>query len=264
MRRLLGLLLLLAAGLPAAMSDADARALFDEANQRFREANEAADTDSRRAYDLYQAAALRYRRLIDEDGRRNGKLLYNLGNAYFQMGDVGRAILAYRRALEYAPGDANLVQNLAYARSRRLDRFEDTTESAVLKTLLFWHYDFSLGARLGALAAFAAVFWGLLAVKLFRPLPWVAPAVFGVVAAALLGSVAVSAAGSPDAFGVVVAPETTARRGDGESYEPAFESPLHAGAEFTLVEQRPGWLQIELPDARRAWIPAGDAELAPR
>lgn len=261
--RVSALLLLLATALPAAMSQAEAEAYFAEANQRFRRANELADSDSRQAYDLYQAAALRYRRLVDEEGRTNGKLLYNLGNAYFQMGDLGRAILAYRRALEYAPGDANLVQNLAYARSRRLDRFEETTESAVLETLLFWHYDFSLGARLGALAVFAAVFWGLLALRLFRPVPWVAPAILAIVSLALFGSVAVSAAGSPDAFGVVVAPETTARRGDGESYEPAFESPLHAGAEFTLVEERPGWLHVELPDGRRAWIPASDAELAP-
>jgi len=262
--RLTILLLCGAAALPAALSQSEAEALFAEANQRFRQANQLSESDSAQAYDLYEGAALRYRRLADEAGRANSKLLYNLGNAYFQMGDIGRAILAYRRALEYEPGDPNLLQNLRYARSRRLDRFEETTESAVLKTLLFWHYDFSLGTRLAATAVFGAVFWGLMALRLFRRVPLAARAIFGVLTLALFLSVAVSAAGSPDAFGVVVAPETTGRRGDGESYEPAFESPLHAGAEFTLVEERPGWLHIELPDGRRAWIPASDAELAPR
>ena len=54
--------------------------------------------------------------------------------------------------------------------------------------------------------------------------------------------------------GVVVMPETVARQGDGPSYEPAFREALHAGAEFEVIEERPGWCRVELPDGRRCWL----------
>jgi len=61
--------------------------------------------------------------------------------------------------------------------------------------------------------------------------------------------------------GVIVAEQVIARKGDGESYEPAFKEPLHAGTEFNVVERRQDWLYIELMDSRRCWIPSASAEL---
>ena len=78
-----------------------------------------------------------------EGGIENGKLYYNLGNVYFRMNDIGRAILNYRRAESYIPNDPNLHQNLSYARSRRLDEIEERQKTKVLRTLFFWHYDLS-------------------------------------------------------------------------------------------------------------------------
>ena len=52
-----------------------------------------------------------------------------------------------------------------------------------------------------------------------------------------------------------------ARQGDGLSYDPAFEDPLHAGAEFHVLEERPGWHRVELPDGRRCWLADRDVEL---
>ena len=66
---------------------------------------------------------------------------------------------------------------------------------------------------------------------------------------------------SRTASGVVVASETIARQGDGQSYDPAFEDPLHAGVEFRVLEERPGWHRVELPDGRRCWLPDRDIQL---
>ena len=54
--------------------------------------------------------------LID-DGVDNGKLYYNLGNAQLQIGDLGQAIVSYRRAERLIPNDSNLRENLRFARS---------------------------------------------------------------------------------------------------------------------------------------------------
>ena len=91
-------LLLSVVSLPAEMSDSELRTVFSEANGLFRQANEVAAQNPIAAEDLYRRAALRFERLVDDGEVRNGKLYYNLGNAYFRANDIGRALLNYRRA----------------------------------------------------------------------------------------------------------------------------------------------------------------------
>lgn len=257
-------LLLAAVGAPAAIPPDEAVAVFEEANALFHQANEASVDDPGQAYDLYRRSALRYERLIEEGEIENGRLYYNLGNAYFRMDDLGRAILSYRRAERYLPGDSDLMENLASARSRRLDRFELETSAKALRTLLFWHFDLSFGLRRTLLAIFSALFWGLAAWGVWRgrSAPRGALIATGVLAAAMAASLGAEAWGAAAAEGgVVTAPETVARKGDGETYEAAFTEPLHAGAEFRLLEKRSGWYRGELPDGRAFWVAARDAEL---
>ena len=257
---------LLAAAPALALSQQEAKRLFQEANELFREANELSLRDPNAAVELYQRAALRYERLVRDGGIRNGKLFYNLGNAYFKAQDIGRAILNYRRAERYIPGDPNLEQNLAYVRSRLQDRFEAEQRTQVLRTLLFFHYDFPPGLRLALLAVFSGLFWGLAAVRLFRR-EWAPGWALAALAAAgllMLGSLAAEATAAEPVEGVILSPQVVARKGDGESYEPSFTEPLHAGTEFRLIEERNGWYRIELPDGRTCWIPTDAAGLVPR
>jgi len=58
---------------------------------------------------------------------------------------------------------------------------------------------------------------------------------------------------------VVLEHEVVGRKGDSTTFEPTFKEPLHMGAEFKLVEERKGWLHIELADGRRCWIPESAA-----
>ena len=168
MGALLSFLLLAISATAQLTTEPERQALFVEANQLFREANEVAATNPIAADDLYRRSALRFERLVTVGGVRNGQLFYNIGNAYFRTNDVGRAILNYRRAEQYIGDDPNLVQNLNHARGTRLDSFEETQETQVLKTLLFWHYDISTGSRSMLFALLAAVFWTAAAVRLFR------------------------------------------------------------------------------------------------
>jgi len=52
---------------------------------------------------MYAEAARHYNYLVEEEGLRNGQLFYTLGNTWFMAGDVGRAILNYRRAEKLSP-----------------------------------------------------------------------------------------------------------------------------------------------------------------
>lgn len=68
------------------------------------------DKDYARAISLYEEVA-------SEKGVSVG-LLYNLGNAYFQEGDYGHAMVSYLRAHRLDPSQKEVNANLRYLRSR--------------------------------------------------------------------------------------------------------------------------------------------------
>jgi tetratricopeptide (TPR) repeat protein len=236
---------------------------LESAEQAFRRGVELEETNPQSAREQYERALLHYERLVRDDGVRNGKLYYNIGNAYFRLGDIGRAILNYERAVRYMPGDENIRANLEYARSRRIDRVELEESERIFKTLFFLHYDVPLRIKLAIFTVLFAFIWVFAAFRLFLDLPVLRALIIipAVVSGLFLASIvveSVDAARNPE--GVVTAREVVARKGDAETYQPSFTEPLHAGTGFVLLEERPGWHHIELEDGSRCWIPARAGE----
>lgn len=64
----------------------------------------------------YEEAAKEYESILS-DGFEGGSLYYNLGNAYFKAGELGKAILSYKKAQRFIPRDADLNANLNVALS---------------------------------------------------------------------------------------------------------------------------------------------------
>lgn len=235
--------------------------LLNEANTAFQQANAVADRPEA-ARQLYDKAILLYEKIVDQGQVRNAGLYYNLANAYLLKDDIGRAILNYRRASQLDGADVNIRKNLAFARSRRVDAVEVGAEKRVLETLFFWHYDLSPGTK----SFLACLFFGMLCASVTAML-WLGrrsaamaiAALSGILFVCFLASVVVETNHQANTrYGVITAGEVVARQGDGPNYPPSFKDPLHAGTEFRLVEQRPGWLHIILSNGAEAWI-ADDA-----
>ena len=55
-------------------------------------------------------------------------LYYNLGNAYYRMDEIPRAVLNYERALLLSPGDPDVRFNLQMARSKTIDKITPESE----------------------------------------------------------------------------------------------------------------------------------------
>ena len=51
-------------------------------------------------------------------------LYYNLGNAYFKLGNMPMAILYYEKAQKLAPADADIAHNIRLANTRIVDKIE--------------------------------------------------------------------------------------------------------------------------------------------
>ena len=59
--------------------------------------------------------------------------------------------------------------------------------------------------------------------------------------------------------GVIVSDETIARKGNSETYSPAFTQPLAEGTEFRVVQRRDPWLLIRLDRNQEGWIRSSNA-----
>ena len=86
-------------------------ALYNRANETFRQANSTKDPEQ--AKRLYEKAILNFEKIIDQGQVENAKLYYNLANAYFLHGQIGKAILNYRRAVKIDDSDENIQKNLS-------------------------------------------------------------------------------------------------------------------------------------------------------
>ncbi len=200
----------------------------------------------------FERAVVLYRGMQDM-GVDNGHLHYNLGSAYLRAGELGRAIASYRRSLRLLPRDEDALANLTFARRSARDEIAPPEPPALLRTLLFWHYSLAPAEVLRGVVLVGAAFWGVLAVRLYRRtsevLRWSAACLL-VVGLALGGSLVAHAAFAP-AVAVVLPQEIDLHAAAGEGSVVRFR--LHAGTEIRIIEQRPEWIRIELPDGQRGW-----------
>ncbi len=92
-------------------------ALSSTPDQMMEEANHAYIDEA------YHKAIELYEKILEKD-LESPYLYYNLGNAYFQEGMTGKAILNYERALRLKPNDDAINHNLRIAQSQIVDRVE--------------------------------------------------------------------------------------------------------------------------------------------
>ena len=74
----------------------------------------------------YQEAARQYEQLLEKGV--SADLYYNLGNAYYRMDNITKAVLNYERALLLSPGDKDIRFNLQMARSKTIDKITPESE----------------------------------------------------------------------------------------------------------------------------------------
>jgi tetratricopeptide (TPR) repeat protein len=206
------------------------------------------------AEERYAEASAQYEQLLAA-GLESGNLYFNLGNAYFRAGDVGRAILDYERARRLIPGDPDLIANLGYARA-----VAGVSEAAPgWERLLF-----PLAPRFSSdgLLIVASALWALLMLllvvaRLSAPAARAArtaAAVTGLALAVVLSSAAYRLVTVDlPIYAVVVEPQAVTVR-----FEPSAGGTAHfeakPGTVLRLEGERQGWAQVRRADGPRGWI----------
>jgi tetratricopeptide (TPR) repeat protein len=255
---MLGVLLAVAGSDDASRPVLDDAALLREAEQAFR-IGTSASTPEAQAVAFRQAAE--HYEALRERGCQNAALFRNQGNAYLLAEDLPQAILAFRRGLRLAPGDADLQAGLAQARARVL---YPSSESFGRPPVEHWPPALphpSLGmlllltAALYTLGCLGVARWFMLRRRAALVLAGGAFLFASVAAAAVLYTCMERRDAITYPIVIVNEDDVILRKGPGARYEKRSDLKLHRGIEGRLRFERAGWLQVQLAGGEVGWMP---------
>ena len=227
--------------IPSVFAQSDAQ--FARANQEY------ADRNFKEAIDGYDQ--------LVRSGKWSANLFYDLGNAYFRVGDFGHAILNYERALaldrHHPEADANLRIVRDEARALELTptlverylKFANVNQFTIAAAIALWIAIFCIVAlifarrRSGAVIALSIVSLSIFAVAVF--------AIYEL-----------DNGSNGRALAIVTGMNVQARVATADNANSVLALP--PGSEIRVLSNRGDWIYAALPNNLRGWVPAKSAE----
>lgn len=222
--------------------------LFKEANKTY----EAEDFE--KAIELYES--------IVDSGPYNGYVFFNLGNAYFRRGDLGKAVLNYERAKRLIPRYEDLRVNYERAIENLEDaEFNEFREKRVPLALRGLCQALSLNEVLALTASILMISALLVQLRLV----WNNTSYYAlsnyllsfflimVIILLLVGTFKFRAEILTDSA-IVIEQVVDVRSGPGTEQGIVFS--IHQGTEVEIKRKRGEWTQVSLPNGYAGWLPA--------
>ena len=203
---------------------------------------------------------------IEKNGYHSYRLYYNMGNAWYKTGNMGKAILYYEKALKLNPAGEDALNNLQIAKLQTLDKI-DVLPEFIVST---WIKDIrnlmsSNGWGYTAVGLFAVVCILLLLFKFApttggRKLSFVlACVVFMFFIFAVLFAFSLRAKAKSEDNAVVMVPVSNVKSAPNSTGNNLFI--LHEGSKVEILEQAGKWCRIEISDGRQGWLEEKDIEV---
>jgi len=198
-----------------------------------------------------------------KSGFAGGPLYYNLGNAYFKNGELGKAILNYSRAARFIPRDADLKANMDYALSRIKGGITIPRRNWAERLL----YKLASSFSLDELTIFSAVLYLILSIVIisgviFRGIRKACARLCVPVLAVLIASLALLYV-QFDAVAIRKEAVVTARNTDAR-FEPTETATtfftLNEGETIAVISSRGEWIKVKRSDGKQGWITGSNIE----
>lgn len=215
---------------------------------------------ARKAQQAYQkgdfnGAVENYEQLMAK-GYNDAGLCFNLGNACFQAGQSGKAVLYYEKALALTPNDGAVLENLEQVRSGLSDQIDQSMAPDWWDWLLQpqWLLRPNTWAILFALLVWLEMGF-LLAWRRNPQIAWFHWVIRGTLTAAIV--VLFGAALSfwntyYNPTGIILSKETTLRIGP-EQASPAIRT-LHEGTKVAYLDKIGTWDKVRLSNGQEGWL----------
>lgn len=202
---------------------------------------------------------------IIEEGNYSEKLYYNLANAHFKQGEMGKAILYYNKALRIAPNEEDIRHNLAIAEAQTKDRIVVIPEFFLNRWMRSVRHSMSCTAwSVMSLAAFALVLAFGLLFLLSSNIRWRKAGFYSAVCGALLFVATLSFAISSrnDMLthdeAIVMSSAISVKSSPDRSATDLFV--LHEGTKVRILSEIDEWCEVVIADGKKGWTEAKNIE----
>ena len=224
-----------------------------------------ADADSAYAKGNYQQAIKDYEQLLKKGV--SADLYYNLGNSYYRMDEIPRAVLNYERALLLSPGDRDVRFNLQMARSKTIDKI--TPESEMF--FVTWYHSLvnltsvDGWARLALVALALAIVLALL--YLFASPVWLRKigffGAFGLIVVFIVANVFAHVqkqSFTSRSGAIIMAPAATVKSTPASQGTDLFI--LHEGTKVNIIDgAMRQWKRVRVADGKEGWVETSQLEI---
>lgn len=213
----------------------------------------------------YAAAIQIYEALL-----KNGEaadVYYNLGNSYYKIGEIAKAVLNYERALLLQPGNGDIRANLEVARAKTIDKVEPVPEVFFVS----WIKSLTNSMSVDAWATWGIVSFILLIIAFYFFIfsKQIMLKKIGFISGIILLIVTVCsnlfASQQKEHLvnrseAIVMNPSVTVRSTPSESGTSLFI--LHEGRKVSVKDNSmKEWKEIRLEDGKVGWVPASAIEV---
>src|SRR3990167_7049371 len=227
------------------ISKDEAIKLFTNANENYLQAAKGiAARNNQEADQKLKEAALQYETILTH-GFEHGQIYYNLGNTYYRKGELGRAILNYRKAQRLIPRNADLHANLSMAKNSTEDKELPNEIPVVIRKMFFWFFLLSVNELIVAAVFLYIVFMMLVFFLIILKYGWLKRFMIGFAVGLFIAVVSVGIKIYREQgvnHGVITTTKCQVRYGPGEEYEPKFE--IHDGAECLIEGEKDDWYNV--------------------
>lgn len=251
LRRLPGLIGLIALLFFVCISDALAQnnALFEQGKEQYKA-------------DKFQEAINNWMK-IEAAGEHSAELYYNIANAHYKLNSIGPSIYYYEKALQLAPGDADILNNLAFAQNATVDAIEPLPQTLFVKwdnALSNW-LNFEGWAKVSVVSAFLFAIFFLLyyfsAGTVRKRILFVGAIVsIFVLFTAVTMSFRTYDRSISNQPAIIFAESTDIKTEPSRKSETAFV--LHEGTKVQILSEEDDWFRIQIADGKDGWIPNTD------
>ena len=225
-----------------------------------------AQADSAYINNDYANAVYLYEDILANQGE-SADIYYNLGNSYYKMDNIAKAILNYEKALMLNPGNGDIRFNLELAQSKTVDKVTPMSEVF----LITWMKSLTntMSEQGWSKLAIASFILTLLGLVLYFFSKKIAMKKIGFISALCLMLVCILAnvfassqksKAQSHSSAIIMEPSVTVKSTPNEGGTELFI--LHEGRKVMIKDNTMReWKEIQLEDGNAGWVPASVIEI---
>lgn len=224
-------------------------ALFEQANTLYNEGK-------------YGEAIDKYKTILDTKNH-SAELYFNLGNAHYKLNNIAPSIYYYEKALQLAPNDEDIKNNLAFAQNMTIDAIDVVPEAGLSRILNNATNTMTFDAWAKVSIGFVFCFVILFLVYYFaysslrKRLAFLGSlASLTIVCITLLFAFHKFNLDKKNKPAIVFAKEILVKNAPNNRSEESFR--LHEGTKVQILDTVDDWKKIKLQDGKTGWVSSED------